>query len=435
MENKILINSIYTESEVRRPVYLTSNFYIQIILLFLFTGGINLSPQAQTLDNYLIQAAENNPGLKSSYLEFEAAMQKTAQVKALPDLSLSFGYFVSPVETRVGPQRAKFSLVQMFPWFGTNGLAAEVSEYNAQAKYQEFLDQKNRLYLQVKLAYYPIYELHQKIKWQKENLDILKTYKRLATTNFSNGKGAMVDVIRVDIMIDELETEVQLLKDQLEPLRVTFNRLLNRPDSLDVNVLDQLSIEIKNDFDRDSISTNPALDAVELNIQGARASEIQANKQGLPTFGVGIDYVIVDKRSGIDLPDNGKNVFMPMVTMSLPLFRGKYQASVKQAQLTQQALEHKKEALEDNLAASYEQAIYKLESAKRRYELFNNQITKTQQAIELLNTSYANNGEDFEEILRMEQQLLKYRIAQAKEVKNFYLAEAQLNYITANQTR
>ncbi len=435
MENKIVSISINGDSEVRRPVYLTSNFYLQIILLFLFTIGINFSLQAQTLDNYLIQAAENNPGLKSSYLEFEAAMQKTAQVKALPDLSLSFGYFVSPVETRVGPQRAKFSLVQMFPWFGTNGLAAEVSEYNAQAKYQEFLDQKNQLYYQVKSAYYPIYEVHQQIKWQKENIDILKTYKRLATTNFSNGKGAMVDVIRVDILIDEVETELQLLEDQLMPLKVTFNRLLNRSDSLDVVVTDQLSIDQDVVFDRDSIYANPALDALELNIQGAQASELQAGKQGLPTFGVGIDYVIVDKRSGIDLPDNGKNVFMPMVTLSLPLFRGKYQASVKQAQITQQALEHKKEAFENNLVAGYESAIYNLESANRKYELFNNQITKTQQAIELLNTSYANNGEDFEEILRMEQQLIKYRIAQVREVKNYYLAEAQLNYITANQTR
>ena len=103
-------------------------------------------------------------------------------------MALSFGYFVSPVETRVGPQRAKFSLVQMFPWFGTNGTKVNATEFNAQAKYHEFLDRKNELYYQVKKAYYPILELKEHIRWQEENLEILNTYKRLSTTSFFEWK-------------------------------------------------------------------------------------------------------------------------------------------------------------------------------------------------------------------------------------------------------
>lgn len=404
---------------------------INILWVFLVLPIIG---QAQILDKYLQEAAENNPGLKSSYLEFEAAMQKTAQVKALPDLSLSFGYFVSPVETRVGPQRAKFSLVQMFPWFGTNGSKADVSELNAQASYQIFLDRKNQLFYQVKTAYYPIYELQKQIVWKKENLDILRTYKRLATTSFSNGKGAMVDVLRVDIMIDAAETDVKLLEGKLTPLGVAFNRLLNRPDSLEVEVQESLSVESNAEFFMDSISVNPALEAIDLKIRGAEASEIQAGKQGLPSFGVGIDYVIVDKRTDMELADNGKNVFMPMVTMSLPIFRNKYQSSVKEAQLTQEALKHKKQELENNLVSSFELSRYDLEKSISMYELYQNQIKKTQQAIDLLKTSYANNGKDFEEILRMEQQLLNYKIAIAGVVKDYYVAQAKLDYITAKQS-
>jgi hypothetical protein len=35
------------------------------------------------------------------------------------------------------------------------------------------------------------------------------------------------------------------------------------------------------------------------------------------------------------------------------------------------------------------------------------------------------------EILRMEQQLLKYKIAKARAVRDYYLAEARLDYIKA----
>lgn len=388
---------------------------------------------AQTLDDYLMQAAENNPGLKASYLEFEAALQKSAQVKAIPDLALSFGYFVSPVETRVGPQRAKFSLVQMFPWFGTNGTKENAIEFNAQAKYHEFLDRKHELYYLVKKAYYPIMELNEHISWQEENLEILNTYKRLSTTSFSNGKGAMVDVIRVDIMIDNANTEVQLLQDRLKPLQVAFNRLLNRPDSMPVVVQDISNVTPFNKrFSVDSlIANNPRLQAIELNIQAASAMEETANKQGLPTFGVGLDYVIVGERTDLDVPDNGKNAFMPMVTMSLPLFRKKYNASIKEAQLTQSALSQKKLDVTNNLVSSYEDGFYNFNKSLELLELYDVQIQKTEQAIDLLYSAYSNSGKDFEEVLRMEQQLLKYNMSKSTAIKDLYISEARLDYLTA----
>lgn len=406
---------------------------VPIIIMCCALFYFPLEIQAQTLDAYLIEAAENNPGLKSSYFEFEAAMQKTTQAKALPDMSLSFGYFISPVETRVGPQRAKFSLVQMFPWFGTNETKANSNEFYAQSKYQEFLEDKNELHFRVKAAYYPFYELLEHIKRQQENLDILKTYKRLATITFSNGKGDMVDVIRTDIMIDDAEINLQLLEDQINPLEVAFNRLLNRPDSLEVFILDSLNISsLDYHYKKDSIfENNPSLQSIDYKIQRARAQEETAHKQGLPTFGIGIDYVITDKRTDIDIADNGKNAFMPMVSMSLPLFRGKYKSSIKEAQFIQSALVYRKLEMENQLISSYEMSRYELDKEVRLVDLYNDQIIKTQQAINLIHTAYGNSGRDFEEVLRMQQQLLKYEMAKASATKNYYLALAKLDYLTS----
>jgi outer membrane protein TolC len=407
-----------------------TNRYILITVLIAGT----LISKAQSLDDYLMEAAENNPGLKASYLEFEAALQKSAQVKAIPDLALSFGYFVSPVETRVGPQKARISLVQMFPWFGTNGTKVDAMELSAQAKYQDFLDRKNELFYLVKKAYYPILELKEHIKLQEENLEILNTYKRLSTTSFSNGKGAMVDVIRVDIMIENANTEIQLLQDKLSPLQIAFNRMLNRPDSIQVVIVKSTpEAEIFNEqISVDSlIVNNPKLQAIELNMQAASALEETANKQGLPTFGVGLDYVIVGERTDVDVPDNGKNVFMPMITMSLPLFRKKHNASVKEAQYTQSALAQRKLDLTNNLVSAYQNEAYNIQKALELLELYDVQIQKTNQAIELLYSAYSNSGNEFEEVLRMEQQLLKYNMSKSTAFKDYYIAEAKLDYLTA----
>lgn len=404
--------------------------YILIITVLLLSG---LRINAQTLEESLKIACENNPLLKAKYAEFEAALQKVAQVNSLPDPTFSFGYFISPVETRLGPQQAKLGLTQMFPWFGTLKTAGNVQALQAEAKYQEFLNAKNELYMQVKSAWYPIYEVNQKIRLQEENRVILSSYKQLATTGFKNDKGSMVDVIRVDIMIENTDTEIKLLQDQLQPFNVQFNKLLNRPDSLVIQVEQDLTlIEIPLNYRKDSLLANhPLLQSLDLKMKSAQEAEELSKKQGLPKLGVGLDYVFVGDRTDMVVPDNGKNVIMPMISMSIPIYRRKYNAATKEAQFKQEAIVNYKTNTENTLVSNYEMAWFELEKARQLVELYKAQTLKTNQAISLLETAYSNSGKDFEEILRMQQELLKYQIATATATKAFYVALAKLDYLTS----
>jgi cobalt-zinc-cadmium efflux system outer membrane protein len=404
---------------------------IQLLLVIIVLSS--QLAKSQSLQDYLLEAAENNPGLKASYLEFESFMQKSAQVKAIPDLTLSFGYFVSPVETRVGPQRARFSLVQMFPWFGTNATKVSATEQLAQSKYYAFVDQKNQLYYKVSEAYYPLVELHQHLRFQQENIEILNTYKRLSTTNFANDKGSMVDVLRVDIMIENANTEIALLNSKIRPLEVAFNRLLNRPDSMTVVIQPFAEIDGQEQaFVLDSLlENNPRLRAIEEDKKAAESSRQVAEKQGLPSFGIGLDYAIVGERTDVDIPDNGKDILMPMVTMNLPLFRKKYNSAIQEATLRHQSLEHRKQQVANELVSSYEIENYRILQSVSLLKLYEEQAAKTRQAIDLLYAEYANSGEGFEEVLRMEQQLIKYNLSKVTAAKEYYTAVARLDYLTA----
>lgn len=293
------------------------------IIITVITLGFSFLANAQSLDDYFKIAAENNPGLQAKYKSFEAAMERVAQVSSLPDPNLSFGYFISPVETRVGPQRARFSLTQMFPWFGTLKAQEDAATLMAEAKYQEFLDARNKLYYQVSASYYPLYELHRLIAIEEENLSILSSYKDIATVKFQNGKGAMVDVLRVDIMLKDATTNLSILEQKKKPLETRFNTLLNRQENEPVIVQDSLyTASLPTEYRKDSLLTsNPLLDELDLKIKASEAQEQAAIKQGLPKLGVGLDYVIVGQGTDMSLPDNGQDVFMPMVSVSLPIFR------------------------------------------------------------------------------------------------------------------
>lgn len=403
-------------------------FNIILIILLTIPGGF-----AQTLDDYFKIAAENNPGLQAEYIAFEAAMQKVPQVNTLPDPTFSFGYFISPVETRVGPQRARFSLTQMFPWFGTLKARGDAATLLAEAKYQVFLDARNRLYFQVAAAWYPLYELNKWKQIEQENIDILESYKTIATTKFENGRGSMVDVLRVDIMLKDAETRLQILNDKEKPLLSTFNNLLNRNENAPVVVADSLSIQnLTVALSKDSLlNRNPVLTELDLKIKAGEASEVVAQKQGLPNVGVGLDYVIVGEPSGMTSADNGKDVLMPMVSVSIPIFRKKYKAAEREAQLMQESFSLQKENRMNTLVSEFDRTQFTLQQQKQLVELYEKQIGTTRQSLNLLFTAYGNSGKEFEEVLRMQQQLLQYEKSKATALTEFQVALAKINYLTA----
>lgn len=402
---------------------------IYILMLFGFVGF------TQTVEQYFEIAARQNPGLQAKYKDFEAAIQRVEQVSALPDPNFSFGYFISPVETRVGPQRARFSLSQMFPWFGTLKAQGDAATLMAEAKYQAFLDARNKLFYQVAAAYYPLYELNRWIAIEQENIALLESFKTIANKKFENGQGPMVDVLRVDIMLKDALTNLEILTKKEKPLLATFNNLLNREETEAVEVADTLvTSTLAEGHRRDSLLIqNPALEELELRIKASEASEEAATKQGLPKIGFGVDYVLVDERTDMEVPDNGQNALMPMVSVSIPIFRSKYKAAIKEAQLNQESYRLQKEDYSNTLSSNYEMAWFEIIRQQELLQLYASQVEETQQVLNLLFTAYGNSGNEFEEVLRMQQQLLKYEKMQATAEMQYELTVARLNYLTAKK--
>tara|TARA_R110002051_G_scaffold114634_5_gene187571 strand:- start:3137 stop:4366 length:1230 start_codon:yes stop_codon:yes gene_type:complete len=399
---------------------------ISLILMLSFSG------QGQTLEDYFVMAAENNPGLNGKYKAFEAALQKIPQAKSLADPNLSFGYFISPVQTKLGPQRMRFSLTQMFPWFGTLRIQGDVATILAEVKYKEFLDARNSLYNQVSAVYYPLLEMNELIEIENENLQILKTYKSIATSTFENGKGSLTDALRVDIMNTSAETNLEVLNQKIKSANARLNSLLGRDYDSPIEITERLTVpDSPYQASIDSIQHNPLLESLDLKIQAGELKHKLAIKQGLPNLGAGVDYVMVDKLNDMALVDNGKNVLMPTVTMSIPIFRKKYDAAKKEALLLTEAYQAKKQDVSNNLYGSFYRFKVEMDIQLDLISSFDKQIQTSKQTLELLYSSYANSGEDFEEVLRLQQQLLEYRKMKIKASVAYYAADAQLNYLTA----
>lgn len=403
--------------------------YIQMIGLLVSISVFQ--SRAQSLDDYLKQAAENNPGVKAAYLEFEAAMQRLPQVSSLPDPTLSMSALGQMIETRVGTQEARFSLMQTFPWFGTLKAKKEVAALEAEAKFQAYLDRRNELFLKIKTAYAELYEVRDHIHHKTENGQILQTLRTLALSKFENGTAPMTDVIRVDIMQNDNQTDIEIFEDSQWPLEVRFNRLLNRPDSLMVALPDSIPMVFENEIllTKQNLAENPDVQQWDRKMRAAEAQQKVAAKSGLPNIGLGVDYSIISERSDVNFSDNGQDAIMPVVSISLPIFRKKYKAAQQEAQWLQKAYAEMKTETENQLTGSWETSRFELEKAQKQIELFQSQVVKIKQTIDLLLSAYANASADFEEILRLQQELLRYQMEISTAFKKYRVAIATLDYI------
>ena len=61
------------------------------------------------------------------------------------------------------------------------------------------------------------------IQYEEKNLQILNNYRELTLSKFKNGKGPIVDLVRIDIKRNKSATNIQLLKGQNQPLQIEFN--------------------------------------------------------------------------------------------------------------------------------------------------------------------------------------------------------------------
>ncbi len=417
----------------REPFYfLTSSLFV----LFLFVSFLH-GANAQSLENYQQLAAENNPGLQAKYKDFEASLQEIAQAKAWQDPTFSVSALGQMTQTRTGQQMAVFSLSQMLPWFGTLKAQGDISALMADAKYQTYLDGRNQLHYQVAESYYLLYELKKWISIEEENIQILTSYKAIATANFQNGKSSMVDVLRVDIMLKEAISNLSILSQKKKPLQTRFNALLNTTSDEEILIVDSLTVtKLETQNRKDSLlANNPLINEIALKILASESNKTLASKQGMPNIGVGFQYIIVAPRTdlpiGQTVPQNGQDAFMPMLTMSIPLFRGKYKAAQKEAQLMKDAYTLQKEEVSNNLISSYDMVWFEIEKQTELMQLYDTQIKTSEQSLNLLFSAYSNSGKDFEEVLEMQQQILKYQKIKATALIAYHVALARLDYITA----
>jgi len=473
--------------------------YIKILLGFIGICGwlVANSQQQDSLYQYLVIAAKNNPTVKQKFYEYQASLQKVPQVGSLPDPELNVGVFIQPMELVDGKQNADIRLMQMFPWFGTLKAAKDEMSLMAKAKYESFRDAKLQVFFDVKRTWYELQKVQQDIQISEKNLDILHTIERLTLVKFktaatdgnsspstggsmstgisqnapgnsqgmqtmsggsgiqtgatssqalpamqsnsmgsSSGGSGLVDLYRIQIEIGELENNIVLLKTQQNTIEARFNAFLNRSSDSPVHLPDRLipdSLGLALLSVTDSIlSHNPMLGMLQYEQQSLDARKKMVTKMGYPMMGLGLNYTIISKSEMSTSPMNGKDMIMPMATLTLPIYRNKYTAMKKEAEILKSANKQNYQATANFLQTDYYAAVQLFKDSQRKSILYDNQSNLAGKTLEIMLKSFSTSVTPLTDILRVQQQLLDYEFKKIEAVADYNTAISWLQRLMAS---
>ncbi len=379
--------------------------------------------------------------------------------------------------------------------FGVLRNAKDEMSLMAQARYETFRDAKLQVYYDVQRTWYELNKVKQNIRVSEKNIDLLRTIERLAVVRFkvgpsgnssapsgptttpafgtssssgsagmntmgggsgssagsasnqattrmwgssmgsSSGGLGLSDVYRIQIEIGDLQNSISLLKNQLNTVSAQFNSYLNRPQATSISVPDSIELE---SFDpsllgiTDSIlANNPMLGMLQLEQQSLEARKQMVTRMSYPMVGVGLNYSLINDSEMSTLEMNGKDMVMPMITATIPIYRKKYKSMRDEAEYLKSANIQNYQAVANALQVEYYQALQLYQDAIRRTQLYADQNELASKSLDIMFKSFASSGASLTDILRVRQQTLDYEYRQAEAAADYNTSVAWLKRLMA----
>jgi outer membrane protein TolC len=125
---------------------------------------------------------------------------------------------------------------------------------------------------------------------------------------------------------------------------------------------------------------------------------------------------------------NGSDMIMPMVTVTIPVYRKKYNAMKSETALLKSSSEQSYRATANTLKTELFSAILNYQDTSRKLKLYESQRSLASRSLDLLLKDFSSSASSLTDVLRLRQQIYEYEL-------NLLESEADLNIASAWITR
>ena len=386
--------------------------------------GLPVLSTNAALPDFLQYAMLNSPRVSAAYFEWLASIERITRARSLPDPLLTYQMDIASTVESIMP-----GLMMEFPGPGKLGLRAEVASKETDARYYAFETEVLQAAFEVKKAYYQLYFLTDKIRVNRETLDVVSQMEQIAIRQNEVGKATLQDVLRIQMERDRLNTEIANLEDSRAPLVAAFKAALGLkagdptpplPVNFETTPLDLSADEmLLAVYDR-----NPRLKAMEADVNRAEASIRLAAKARIPDFAVGLESDLA----------MAPVMYRPLFAMTLPIWRDKIAAEITEAQAMKGAAEAGLSAEQIKLAVELAEKSFMFREAGRNLTLINKVLLpKARQALEIARGKYITGQTGYLDLVDAWRTVLGIELELVEAHTQRELALAELAMLIASQ--
>lgn len=244
-------------------------------------------------------------------------------------------------------------------------------------------------------------------------------------SGMGSATSGMSDVLRIQLEVAELDNNIESIESEIRAEKAKFNTLLNRHVDTEVQIpiiFEQTVFSLDEAAMENIAIQNPMLGMILEEGMVYKAKAEMDKKMSYPMFGIGLQYMLNKKTSDPMFAMgsmNGKDMIMPMVSISVPIFRNKYKAQQRENKLWREASDEKYTNTLNTLHSDFYKAKHQLDDASRKIALYRKQTSLAQSAYNLIIQEFVSGKSDLSNVIQVQRQLLDYKLKEAEAIANY----------------
>jgi cobalt-zinc-cadmium efflux system outer membrane protein len=384
------------------------------------------------LGELIAEGLNRNPEVLAAQKRYEAARQRPAQERSLPDPMVSFGWNASgrpwPGAGLGTEPTANIGVMasQELPYPGKLRLKGVVASKEADAEGQQFRTVQLNLISRLKQAFYRLQHAYAMLDVLARNRSALESLLRVTESRYSVGKAAQADVFRAQTQITMLEARIVQIERERRSREAELTSLLSRPQNVALGRPEEPHMQplafTESDLLAKTSGMAPMLARDQKMIERARSALSLARKDFYPDFTVNGGYYNMGS-----MP----SMYMFRADVKVPLRLGRTRAEVAERNQelagARYAYESDARSLEYRIRDEYNAA----ETAQKLLELYlKTALPQARLAVESALASYQTGTLDFTAVLANEVAAFEYEMNYHEQMQEFHLALARLEEMT-----
>ena len=277
----------------------------------------------------------------------------------------------------------------------------------------------------------------------EEEREVLKQQEKLLTTqlgaadasampNATMSNSGMQELLQLQLEVNALENKLAIEDRKLRNEKIKFNQLLNQESEEDIIIPAHLEVKGE-DLMRpgllDSIwQSNPQIARIEAEEEALMANQKLSKLAGMPNLGAGLNYMPFQPRMESNQSIGGQDMFMPMVSLSLPIYRKKYKAKENESFLLQEAKSFEKSELQNQLTRAWAEAVRDFEIGIENQQLYEKQLELIENQINLSTRNFESGNQSLFDVLELKRKAFvnEHQLEIAKNLQLKSLAKLEM---------